>query len=135
MLLAQPIIENDISYELDKLMGEVGMLLSFTSDVWDINCIRYVFWLQKHSYKLCTYGINSVLITPNTDYELNLFDESMPRDMPFHLLADPTEQLKQKFEMKKAGYILLGSEGEELGRWYIKENASLSLKSLLTRLR
>lgn len=125
----------NIPYHLENLMGEKGILLGFTGDVWQVRCVRYVLWLQRQSFKLSTQGINSALIVPNQTYELNGFFMSIPRNIPFPLLADPTHQVYNDLGMEKAGYMLLNREGDILGRWYINETASLSLKSVLLRLR
>lgn len=122
-------------YRLSAMMGENGILLGFTNDVWDISAVRYVLWLQRQRYKLSTFGINTALIVPNQCYELNGFFKSIPRDIQFPMLADPQEIVYRQFTMEKSGYLLLDAEGQELERWYLKENASLSVKSVLTRLR
>jgi len=125
----------NVPYRLENLMGENGILLGFTGDVWEVSCVRYVLWLQRQNFKLSTLGINCALIVPNQTYELNGFFMSIPRDIPFPLLADPTHGVYEDLGMEKPGYMLLNRDGEILGRWYLNETASLSLKSVLYRLR
>jgi len=125
----------NVPYRLENLMGEHGMLLGFTGDVWQVSCVRYVLWLQRQSFKLSTYGINSALIVPNQTYELNGFFMSIPRDIPFPLLADPNASVYETVGMEKPGYMLFNRDGDILGRWYVNDTASLSLKSVMYRFR
>ncbi|MEO1646346.1 MAG: hypothetical protein AAFR67_14230, partial [Chloroflexota bacterium] len=81
---------DNMAHELDMMMGENGILLGFTGDVWNVSCVRYVLWLQRQAFKLSTKGVSSALIVPNRPYELNGFFMSIPREIPFPLLADPT---------------------------------------------
>src|SRR5690606_86846 len=102
----------NIPHRLDMLMGEKGILLGFTGDVWDVSCVRYVLWLQRQAFKLSTQGINCALIVPNQPYELNGFFMSIPRNIPFPLLADPMLDVYENIGMEKAGYMLLNREGD-----------------------
>lgn len=125
----------NVSYNLDMLRGEHGILLGFTGDVWDVSCVRYMLWLQRQNFKLAALGVNTALIAPNQTYELNGFFMSIPRTISFPLLADPTRSLFDEVEMEKPGYLLLGHDGDIKGRWYVNETASLSLRSVLYRLK
>ena len=125
----------NIPYNFNMLKGERGILLGFTGDVWDVSCVRYVLWLQRQNFKLATQGLNCALIVPNQTYELNGFFMSIPRTISFPLLADPTQLLHNKVGMEKPGYMLLNQYGDIKGRWYINDTASLSLQSVLYRLK
>lgn len=126
---------NNRAHELNLMMGEQGILLGFTGDVWDVSCVRYVLWLQRQAFKLATYGVQSALVAPNRPYELNGFFMSIPREIQFPLLADPRREVYDSLGMDKPGFVLLGRDREVLGRWQVKDTGSLSLKSVLYRLR
>lgn len=126
---------NNRSHELNFMMGEQGILLGFTGDVWDVSCVRYVLWLQRQAFKLATYGVHSALVAPNRPYELNGFFMSIPREIQFPLLADPRREVYDQLGMDNPGFVLLGRDREVLGRWQVKDTSSLSLKSVLYRLR
>lgn len=124
----------NISHRLSMLMGEKGILLGFTGDVWDLNCVRYALWMQRQSFKLASSGVNAALIIPNHSYELNGFFMSIPRGLNIPLLADPKFQAYGDFDMAMPGFVLLNREGEVLNKWYITDTSSLSLKSVLASL-
>lgn len=125
---------DNMAHELDMMMGENGILLGFTGDVWNVSCVRYVLWLQRQAFKLSTKGVSSALIVPNRPYELNGFFMSIPREIPFPLLADPTGDVYEDLGMAQPGYVLLSRDRDVLGRWQINDSTSLSLKSVLYRL-
>lgn len=125
---------DNISHRLSMMMGERGILLGFTDDVWHVSCVRYVLWLQRQSFKLATEGINSAIIVPNQTYELNGFFMSIPRIIPFPLLADPTAHIYHEFEMSRPGFMLISRDGEIQGRWYVDDTSSLSLSEILQNL-
>jgi hypothetical protein len=89
----------NISHRLSMMMGEKGILLGFTGDVWDLNCVRYVLWTQRQSFKLSSFGVNTALVVPNHCYELNGFFMSIPRDINFPLLADPAYKVYGDYDM------------------------------------
>jgi hypothetical protein len=124
----------NISHRLSMIMGEKGILLGFTGDVWDLNCVRYVLWTQRQNFKLNSYGVNAALVIPNHCHELNGFFMSIPRDINFPLLADPNYTVYHDFDMAMPGFVLLSRDGETLGKWYITDTSSLSVKAVLDRL-
>lgn len=121
----------NVSYNLETIRGENGILLAFTGDVWDVSCVRYMLWLQRQNFKLATMGVNCALIAPNQPYELNGFFMSIPREISFPLLANPTKSLFEEVSMEKPGYMLLGHDGDVKARWYVNDSASLSLRSVM----
>lgn len=121
----------NISHSLSMLMGENGILLGFTGDVWDLNCVRYALWMQRQSFKLAANGINTALIIPNHPYELNGFFMSIPRGLNVELLADPKFQTYGEFDMAMPGFVLLNRDGDIVNKWYITDTTSLSVKAVL----
>jgi peroxiredoxin len=121
----------NISYRLSMMMGEKGILLAFTGDVWDLSCVRYALWMQRQCFKLASAGLNAALIIPNHTYELNGFFMSIPRGINAPLLADPKYQVYGDFDMALQGFVLLNREGDILNKWYITDTASLSARAVL----
>ena len=121
---------DNVDHQLSMMMGERGILLGFTGDVWDVSCVRYVLWLQRRNFKLSAQGINCAMIVPNQSYELNGFYLSIPRDIKFPLLADPAGDVYNDFGMEQPGYVLLNHAGEVLQRWYIGDAMSMSMRNI-----
>lgn len=122
----------NISHQLSMIMGEKGILLGFTGDVWDLNCVRYVLWTQRQNFKLNSFGVNSALIVPNHCHELNGFFMSIPRDINFPLLADPSFSVYGAYDMAMPGFVLLNRDAEVINKWYITDTNSLSVRSVLS---
>jgi hypothetical protein len=121
----------NISHRLSMIMGEKGILLGFTGDVWDLNCVRYVLWTQRQNFKLATFGVSTALVVPNHSYDLNGFFMSIPRDINFPLLADPGYKVYGDFDMAMPGFVLLNRDGGLMGKWYITDTSSLSVRAVL----
>ena len=122
---------NNISHQLSMMMGEKGIFLCFTGDVWNLNCVRYVLWTQRQAFKLNSFGVNSALIVPNHCHELNGFFMSIPRDITFPLLADPSCKVYGTFDMALPGFVLLNRDAEIINKWYITDTSSLSVRAVL----
>lgn len=121
----------NISYRLSMMMGEKGMLLAFTGDVWDLSCVRYALWMNRQCFKLAASGLNTAIIIPNHPYELNGFFMSIPRGITVPLLADPKYQVYGDFDMATQGFVLINREGDILNKWYITDTASLSARAVI----
>ena len=124
----------NIPHRLSMMMGDKGILVGFTGDVWDLSCVRYVLWMQRQSFKLAAQGVTSAFVIPNETYELNGFFMSIPRNIPFPLLADPKQSISAKFGMETPGFMLLNRDGEVQERWYVTDTSSLSIRVVLNRI-
>lgn len=109
-----------IAYRLTNMMGSNGVLLVFCANIWDLSSVRNVLWLHRQLYKLTLHGLNAVVIVPNHAHELNGFYMSIPRTIPFPLLADPDYQVYQQYHIEQGGFVLVDSNREIRGVWQPK---------------
>ena len=94
-------------------MGRNGLLIGFCGDVWDLNSVRNVMWLQRHTYKLMLAGIEACIIIPNHTYELTSFYMSIPRTIPFQVLADPEARVYAAYNIQQPSYVYLDRKGQQ----------------------
>lgn len=118
-------------FNLSGLMGEVGMLLGFCGDIWDLASVRHVLWLQRQSTKLASRGINSAIIVPNYPHDLNGFYISIPRDILFPLLADPSQKVYDSFGIDDSGFVFIDANGLIRKRWMLVEGAVPQIRDIL----
>lgn len=122
---------DNISHQLKMMMGEKGILLCFTGDLWDVGSVRSALWLQRQSFKLSKNGINCAMIAPNETHELRGFYMSLPNNIPCPLLADPSKSVTEKATMESPGYLLLNRDGDILGRWYADNSTAINVREVL----
>jgi peroxiredoxin len=115
---------------LQHLMGEKGVLLVLTSDIWNMSSIRYVLWLQNSSYKLALNGIECAVIVPAQPYEISGFYMSIPRTIPFPLLADPNREVYDYFGGKE-GFVLVGRDREVRKQWTPSDRSTPRIRDIL----
>ncbi|MCA9913467.1 MAG: hypothetical protein KC496_08955 [Anaerolineae bacterium] len=115
---------------LQHLMGERGALLVLTSDIWDLSSVRYVLWLQRSCYKLALNGIQSAVIVPAQPYEINGFYMSIPRAIPFPLLADPDREVYDFFGGKE-GFVLVSPSREVRKQWTPTDGSAPRIRDIL----
>lgn len=97
-------------YRLANVMGENGALLGFCGDIWDLNSVRHVLWLQRQTYKLTVAGVQATFIVPNHAHDLNGFYMSIPRNIPFPLLADPDRQIYDAYQIDNPTFIYINRD-------------------------
>lgn len=123
--------QENIAHNISQIMGESGLFLVFTGDVWDMACIRNVLWLQRQVYKLSTYGLNIAVIVPNQTYDLSGFFISIPRKMPFPMLADPDSKTYSDYDIEKTGFVVIDNQQNIRGKWKLKSGAVPHMRDIL----
>lgn len=108
---------------LSSQIGESGLLLGFSGDIWDLSSVRQVLWLHRQSYKLSLHRLGSAVIVPNQPHELHSFFLSIPREITFPLLADKNLATYTAFDMTKAsGFVLINRDMCIVRRWLTHDN-------------
>jgi len=115
---------------LKHVMGEKGLLLVMTSDIWNLSSVRYVLWLQNNSYKLALNGIEAAVIVPAQPYEINGFYMSIPRAIPFPMLADPNREVYDHFGGKE-GFVLIGRDRAVRKQWTPNDGSTPRVRDIL----
>lgn len=121
----------NVAHNMPQVMGENGLLMVFAGNVWDLGCIRTVLWLQRQMYKLSLHGINAVVIAPNHTYDLSGFFMSIPRNIPFPMLADPDSKVYAEYGVESSGYIMLDSNHHVRNVWKLNAGVVPHIKDIL----
>jgi len=115
-------------YELAK---ETSVLVGFADDVWSINSVRRVLWLQRHMLKMAMNSIWAVFVVPNDLVDVQAFERSIPRTLAFPILADATHETVASYEMsRKAGFMLV-SPNKTIKRIWVGEGGFPSMRDVL----
>ena len=122
----------NVAYNMPQVMGENGLLMVFTGNVWDLGCIRTVLWLQRQVYKLSLHGIKAVVIAPNHTYDLSGFFMSIPRNIPFPMLADPDSKVYAEYGVESSGYIMLDSNHHVRNIWKLNAGVVPHIRDILS---
>lgn len=103
---------------LDTLMGERGLLLGFTGDIWQPVTVRRMIWLQRHSAALRAQGIEIALLVSSPPHMLAGFRVSSALVLDFTLLADVDGETRQRYQIDAhGGLILLDNRQIIRGKW------------------
>lgn len=121
----------NVRYQLTNLMGESGILVGFSGDIWDLGSVRRVLWLQRQVYKLSMSGIMAAIVVPNETYELNGFYMSIPRMIPFPLLADPNREIHELCQIEFPGFVLLDRNRTVTRKWFLQSGATPRTRDII----
>ena len=114
---------NNKPIRLSSQIGDVGLLLGFSGDIWDLSSVRQVLWLHRQSYKLGLHGLGTVVVVPNQAHELHSFFLSIPREITFPLLADKNQATYTAFDMTQtSGFVLVNPDMCIVRRWLTHDN-------------
>mgnify|MGYP005838778615 CR=1 FL=1 len=108
----------DKSIHLYDLLKSGRVLLGFADDIWSVNSVRRVLWLQRHMLKLATSNIWAVFVAPNDQDDLRSFERSIPRDLPFAIVADADGAVSAQYGfVKSLGFLLIGRDNKLKRVW------------------
>ncbi len=117
-------VDNQI-HTLPMLMGEMGLLLAFSGDIWSMAGIRQAMWLQRYSAQFALFGVRSALIAPNDSDALRSFAMSSPLSIPFKLLADPHQEAYKAYNSAASSVVLVSHQGYIEARWVLGSTGAL----------
>jgi peroxiredoxin len=107
---------------LQDMMGEKGLLLGFTGDIWQPASVRRILWLQRHTSRFVRHGINVALLICDKPHMLYGFYMSSVMPLEFPLLADDERSVHTRFSMQRhAGLILIDSHGIIRDKWLVPD--------------
>jgi len=109
-------------YTLSYLIGERGLLLGFTNDIWLPASIRRILWMQRHAAKIMNEGVNVAIVLHNQPHTLYGFYVSSPVPLPFPLLADVNHQVHAMYNMAShPGMILIDANCITREKWLMPD--------------
>jgi peroxiredoxin len=112
----------DKSIRLHDLLHSGRVLLGFADDIWSVNSVRRVLWLQRHMLKLATSNIWVIYVTPNDAQDLQAFERSIPRELPFAIVSDADGSVGAQYGfLKSLGFLLIGRDGRLKRVWHSEE--------------
>lgn len=107
---------------LFDIMGERGLLLGFTGDIWQPASVRRILWFQRHTMSFQRYGVNIGLLICDKPYVLYGYNLSAVTPLGFPLLADVDRDVHIRFNMiQHAGLTLIDAEGVIRDKWLVPD--------------
>ena len=85
---------------IDDLMGEHGLVLGFTGDIWEPASVRRVLWFQRHFEDFQRLDIQLALLIGNEPYVLNGFSLSSALPLEFPLLSDVDQRVHRLYKCR-----------------------------------
>lgn len=109
---------NRAHHNLTDLMGERGLILGFTGDIWRPASVRRILWLHRHAHMLQRTGFNVALLIHDEPHMVYGFYASSPTPPVFPMLADVDGAVHHLFGMdNQAGMIVLDHELRVRQNW------------------
>ncbi len=107
---------------LQELLGERGLIVGFTGDIWQPASVRRILWLQRHASKFARMGVNIALLICDKPYMLYGFNLSSVTPLSFPLLADVDRQIHIKFNMERfSGLVLVDKNQIIRDKWLVPD--------------
>jgi peroxiredoxin len=107
---------------LNQLIGDQGLLLGFTGDIWEPASVRRILWLQRHYMQFCKKGVQSALLICDEPHMLRGFSMSSVIPLEFPLLADTDYKVHHQYCMTRyAGLILIDAGGVMRDKWIVPD--------------
>lgn len=107
---------------LEDLMGEHGLLLGFTGDIWQPASVRRILWLQRYAPRLHKLGVNIALLFSDKPHMLYGFYMSTPTPLGFPLLSDLDRDVHRRYNMERhAGLALINRELRVADKWLVPD--------------
>jgi peroxiredoxin len=108
--------------EYSSLMGERGLILGFTGDIWEPASVRRILWLQRHQQQFQKQGVNLGLLVCDKPYKLNGFSMSSLVPLEFPLLSDADRNVHAQYNMEPfAGLILIDHQWSIREKWIMPD--------------
>ncbi len=107
---------------LRDLMGERGLLIGFTGDLWQPASVRRILWLQRHATRFMRQGVNIALLICDKPHTLYGFYHSTVTPLSFPLLADVQRDVHYAFNMERySGLVLVDYRHFIRDKWLVPD--------------
>lgn len=107
---------------LSDLMGQRGLMLGFTGDIWHPASVRRILWLQRHAPKFQRMGVNVALLICDKPHMLYGYHLSSVTPLNFPLLADVDRGIHHEFNMERfSGLVLINRDGLICDKWLVPD--------------
>lgn len=107
---------------LSEILGERGILLGFTGDIWQPASVRRILWLQRHYTQFSRQGIEVALLICDKPHMLFGFSMGSIRPLQFSLLADVDRLVHDAYRMTRyAGLVLVDSQCVIRDKWIVPD--------------
>jgi peroxiredoxin len=105
---------------LGSIIGQRGVVLGFTGDIWRPASIRRIIWLQRHATLLQRTGFNVALLIRDEPHMVYGFYASSPNPPVFPMLADTDGDVHRLFGMTEStGMVILDQALIMRQRWLL----------------
>ncbi|MBZ0301630.1 MAG: peroxiredoxin family protein [Anaerolineae bacterium] len=91
---------------LEELMGEHGLILGFTGDIWDPGSVRRILWFQRHYPQFMKLGIQVALLVCGEPHALYGFSMSSVVPLEFPLLSDVDRAVHDLYNVEQYAALI-----------------------------
>ncbi len=107
---------------LDELMGNRGLALGFTGDIWQPASVRRVLWFQHHYAQLQKLEVNMALLICDKPHVLYGFSMSSLTPVEFPLLSDIDHTVHMLYNMcGYAGLVVMDNTFSLRDKWIMPD--------------
>jgi peroxiredoxin len=107
---------------LENLMGERGLVLGFTGDIWEPASVRRILWFQRHYPQFSRLNVNLALLLCNQPHQLYGYSMSSVTPLEFPLLADVNREVHALYNMERyAGLVVVDATGIIRDKWLMPD--------------
>ena len=107
---------------LESLMGERGLVLGFTGNIWEPASVRRILWFQRYYPQFARLNVNLALLLCNQPYQLYGYSMSSVTPLEFPLLADVNREVHALYNMERyAGLVVVDATGLIRDKWLMPD--------------
>ncbi len=113
---------NSQMMSLEDLMGERGLVLGFSGDIWEPASVRRILWFQRHYPQFARLNVNLALLLCNQPHQLYGYSMSSKATLEFPLLADVSREVHTLYNMERyAGLVIVDAAGMIRDKWLMPD--------------
>jgi peroxiredoxin len=107
---------------LESLMGERGLGLGFSGDIWEPASVRRILWFQRYFPQFARLKVNLGLLLCNQPHQLYGYSMSSVTRLEFPLLADVNREVHALYNMERyAGLVVVDATGIIRDKWLMPD--------------
>lgn len=107
---------------LENLLGERGLVLGFTGNIWEPASVRRILWFQRYYPQFARLNVSLALLLCNQPHQLYGYSMSSVVPLDFPLLADIHREVHMLYNMGRyAGLVVVDAAGMIRDKWLMPD--------------